>query len=300
MKRYKLLLSAALLVLAAASQALAQTPPAPPNVIVIVREDIKPGKMPAHAEEAMMFVRTQAKANTMLNENMRDYRIAMSPIAGNENEVTYLWAYGSFEEMEKKRKEADRLANGPMKADFDALVDRDLHAAQADVIASLRSDLSYGLGNVDVAQARYMAVTTLRIKPGHEEEYWNGMKKYVYPARDKTALKSGSWAVFGVRAGMPGTSYVIIRPIKSLAEFDAATPRTARDAMSAEDRMEMDKITDRSVTFTITNFHIIDPRLSLVSPAFAARDTTSPAFWNPTLATPAPTTAAAGAKPANK
>ena len=173
---------------------------------MIVREDIKPGKMPAHTEEATNFMRVLTKANTVSPESLRDYRIAMTPLAANENEVMYLWGYNSFEDLENKRKEAERLSSGPMKADFDALVDGDLHAAQFDIIANFRPDLSHGIGRVDPAQARYMVVTTLRIKPGHEDEYWNAVKKTLYPARDKTAMKSASWAVFSVRAGLPAAA----------------------------------------------------------------------------------------------
>ncbi|HEX7174581.1 MAG TPA: hypothetical protein VF240_04785 [Pyrinomonadaceae bacterium] len=297
MKKYPLTLSAACALLLFAAQAVAQTLPPPPNVLVFVREDIKPGKMPAHNEEAANFVRVQTKANTVSPKELRDYRLAMVPIAGNENEVTYVWGYNSFEEMENKRREADRLANGPMKADFDALVDRDLHAAQHDIITTFRPDLSHGLGRVDIAQARYTVMTTLRIKPGHEEEYWNAVKKHVYPARDKTAMKNASWAVFAVRAGMPGSSYIILRPVKSLAEFDAASPATVRGVMSGDEKEEMDKVSDRSILLTNTNYYAFSPRLSLVTPEWAARDTASTPFWNPKPQAADPTTSA-GSRPA--
>ena len=298
MRRTLFPLLAALLLLAAVAPASAQSPP-PPNVLLIVREDIRPGKMPSHTEEAMGFVRVLSKANTVSAASLRDYRLAMTPLAGNENEVMYLWGYQSFEDMENKQKEAQRLAAGPMKADFDALVDRDLHAAQFDIISTFRPELSYGIGRVDVAQARYMAVTTLRIKPGHEEEYWSAVKKHVYPARDKTAMKSASWAVFGVRAGLPGSSYVILRPVRSLAEFDAASPASVRAVMSSDDRAEMDKVTDRAVMMTNTNYYAFSPRMSLVSPDWAARDTASTPFWNPPLGPNGTSTASrrSGARP---
>lgn len=299
MKKLLFILSALCALLSLGAHAAAQTPPGPPNILLVVREDIKPGKMPAHNEEAANFVQVQTKANTMSGADLRDYRLAMTPIAGNENEVVYLWGYNSFEDMEKKRREADRLATGAMKADFDALVDHELHAAQYDVIANFRPDLSHGVGRVDPAQARYMAVTTLRLKPGNEEAYWNAVKKHVYPARDKTAMKSASWAVYSVRAGMPGSSYIILRPIKSLAEFDAANPGSVRAVMSSDEKEEMDKVTDRSVVFTNINFYEFRPRLSLVSPEWAARDTASTPFWNPKPQATEASTTTARSRPAS-
>ncbi|MDQ3753415.1 MAG: NIPSNAP family protein [Acidobacteriota bacterium] len=292
MKTKHTLLAALCLLLAGFTQALAQnTPPSPPRVLVLIREDIKPGKMPAHAQEASAYVQVLSKANARLAENMRDGRIAMTPIAGNENEVAYLWPYDSFEEMEKKRNEMDKLATGAMRAEFDALPDAELHASQRDIIARYRPEYSYNIGAIDIAQARYMVMTTLRIKPGHEDEYWAMVKEKMFPARDKAQIKA-SYAVFSAIAGMPASTFLIFRPARSLADFDAAAPVATRNAMSKDVREDVDKVTDRSVVFSETIFYRFDPRLSHVAPDFVARDTASPAFWNPKPPPPTtPTTA---------
>lgn len=290
MKRLCLLLSA---VLCAAVCAVAQpAPTSPPNVLLIVREDIKPGKMPAHEQEAAAYISVLRKANARLAAELRDGRIAMSPVAGNENEVAYLWAYDSLAAMEQHHMEMDKLTSGVLKADFDALPDRELHAAQRDIVAGYRADLSHGIGNVDVPQARYMVMTTLRLKPGHETEYWDAFKRIIYPARDKAGLK-GSWAVYQVRAGLPAPTFIVFRPVRSLAELDIANPLAMRAAMG-NDADDMDKATDRSVVGSDTVYYRFNPRISLVAPEFAARDTAAPAFWNPTAAPAAPTAARAG------
>lgn len=279
--------------------AAAQAPPpaAPPPLLLITREDIKPGKMAEHTQEALANVRVMAKANAAItNKDWRNYRIGMSPIAGNVNEVTYITAYASFADMENRAKEVSRLSAGPMKADYDGLPDRELHALQMDVIAGFRPDLSYGIGNVDAAQARYMVITTLRLKPGHEDEYWDGVKNYVFAARDKTALKTvASYAVYQVRGGLPASTYLIIRPLKSLAEIDAAPASLVRPAMSEEGRKKMDEISDRTMLLSSTIYYAFDPRISLVSPEFAARDKATTAFWITNPAPAATTTAASAA-----
>lgn len=276
-------LLAACFVLSCVSQLAAQTTtttrPSPPGVLFMVREDIKPGEMSAHEKEAMGFVRVLDKANSQLDPKLHDGRLAMTPITGNENEVIYLWPYSSFEEMESKRRALDKLAEGAMKADFDALADARLHAAQADIIASYREDLSYGIGKVDVAQARYMMITTLQLKPGHEDEYWDMVKRLVYPARDKAGVNA-SYAVFTVRAGAPGYTFIITRALKSLAELDFPL-MGVRDALTAESLAELSKMADRSILSTTTDLYRFNPRLSLVPPSFVARDPASPAFWNP-------------------
>jgi hypothetical protein len=296
MKRIFQAFSALCLLLLTCALAAAQAPPPPPPVLLITREDIKPGKMDAHEEEALANVRVMAKANTMIsNKDEKNYRIGMSPIAGNQNEVTYIVGYGSFANMEATDKAVEKLATGAMKVDYASLPDKELHAVQANLAAVYRPDLSYGIGNTDIAAARYMAMTTLRLKPGHEDEYWESVQKYVNPARDKTPLKTmASYAVYQVTAGALGSTYLIFRPLKSLADLDTASARLVRPAMTEEGKKQADAITDRAVATTTTLYYAFNPRISLVSAEFAARDKASPAFW---ITTPAPamtTTASAG------
>jgi hypothetical protein len=291
MKRLFLTFSALCFLLLTCALAAAQTaaPPSPPPVLLITREDIKPGKMDAHAEEALANVRVMAKTNSMItNKDLRNYRIGMTPFAGNQNEVTYLVAYSSFANMEDRNKEVEKFSTGAMKADYAALPDKELHAAQANVLAVFRPELSYGVGNTDIAQARYVVMTTLRLKPGHEDEYWDAVKRYVNPARDKTPLKtSASYAVYQAVGGMPGPTFITFRPLKSLADLDTASSRLVRPAMSEEDRKKADEITDRTVVGSTTVYYFLNPRLSLVSPEFAARDHAATAFW---ITNPAPAT----------
>ncbi|MCA1631738.1 MAG: hypothetical protein LC785_07875, partial [Acidobacteria bacterium] len=250
----RVFVSSLLLIFAAAAIVRGQSMPPPPNVLLIVREDIKPGEMPAHEQEAMSFVRLQRRANERLPADARAGRIAMSPIAGNENEVMYLSAYDSFADMGKKRDEMDKLSAGAMRADFERLPDARLHAAQRDMIAALRPDLSYNLGKgIDVAQARFMSVQTLRIKPGNEDVYWSARKRILHAAFDK-AGSSVSYAVFQVRGGALGSTYLIFRPIKSLADLDTNLPAMARTQMGA-DRDDWDKVIDKSVVVHDVSFY---------------------------------------------
>jgi hypothetical protein len=263
---------------------LAQTTaPPPPNLVLIVREEIKPGEMPAHQQEAAAFVRVLEKANSRISDpKLRDGRIAMSPVAGNENEVAYLWAYDSFADMEAKAQASEKLATDPasMKADFDKLPDNRLHISQRDTVAALRSDLSYGLGRIDIAEARYMVMTTFRIKPGHEDEYWEMVKKHVFPARDKAGIKA-SYAIYQSVGGVPNGTYFQFRPLRTLAELDERAPIATRNAMSSDTKSEVDKVTDRTMLMSETMIYRINPRISLVAPAMAARDKSPTPFWNP-------------------
>jgi hypothetical protein len=282
----------ALLALACAcAAARAQNSPAPPNVLVVIREEIKPGEMPAHEQEAIHYVRTLREANKRLTDETRDGRIAMTPVAGNENEVMYLWAYDSFADMERRRDAADKLATGAMRADFERLPDARLHASQRDMIAGYRADLSYNVGGgTPMPRAKYVSVQTVRIKPGHEDEYWAARRRIMHAAYDKMAPGAApfGYAVYQVRAGAPLSTYMIFRPLKSLADLDTNVAAAARAQMGG-DRDDMDKVVDRSILFHDIGYYVINPRLSVVDTGFAAAGT--PGFWNPPL--PAPPAAAA-------
>jgi hypothetical protein len=283
MKRIVKFVSTASLLLSCSVAVLAQTAPPPPSIILIVREEIKPGEMPAHQQEAAAFIRVLEKANSRISdEKLRDGRIGMSPIAGNENEVAYLWGYDSLGDMEAKAKASEKLANDPamMKADFDRLPDNRLHISQRDTVAAFRSDLSYGIGRIDIAEARYMVMTTFRIKPGHEDEYWEMDKKHVFPARDKAGIKA-SYAIYQSVAGVPNGTFFQFRPIRSLAELDERAPIATRNAMSGDTKDEVDKVTDRTMLMSETMIYRINPRISLVAPSMAARDKSTMPFWNP-------------------
>lgn len=283
MKRTVQFVSTACLLLALSLVTFAQTAPPPPQLLLIVREEIKPGEMPAHQQEAAAFIRTLTKANARISdEKLRDGRIGMSPVAGNENEVAYLWPYLSFADMEAKVKESERLASDPslMKADFERLPDKRLHVSQRDTLAWFRPDLSYGLGRIDIAEARYMVMTTYRLKPGHEDEYWEMVKKHVFPARDKAGIKA-SYAIYQSIGGVPNGTYFQFRPLRSLAELDERAPIATRNAMGGDTKDEVDKMTDRTLLMSETTVYRINPQLSLVAPALAARDKSPTPFWNP-------------------
>src|SRR5258708_9529231 len=86
------------------SQITAQPPRrmGPPPVLLIVREDIKPGKMPAHNIHSASFARIFRQLQTP------SHRIALVPVAGSENEVIYITPLDTFKEMEESGRDTDK------------------------------------------------------------------------------------------------------------------------------------------------------------------------------------------------
>jgi hypothetical protein len=273
-----LFLFALVLLVSICSPAFAQTPEpmAPPPVLLIVREDIKAGKMPAHSKHSAAYAAAFAKLQTT------NHRIALVPVAGNENEVVYVTGAGSFAEIEKIQKDTDKAMStvtGPMKAQLDRLSNEqpDLHTAMRDLLTVYRPELSFNPG-VNIAQMRYFAITTVRVRPGHDAEYADYIRSVVNVARDKAKVDNFHLACFQVISGAPGGTYMFFRPMKSLGEFDQNVGAKVRAAMSDDMKKAADKASADAVITSESATYAFEPSMSYVAKETAAQD---PGFWNP-------------------
>jgi hypothetical protein len=273
-----LLLCLITVLFSAFSQVVAQPAPAmgPPNVLLIVREEIKPGMMGVHNRHSAEF------ANTFSELQTPNHRIAMVPVAGNENEVIYITPLDSFAELETMNRATDsklESATGMMRAKIDRL-DKEgpvLHNAMRDMVAIYRPELSFNPG-VNIAQMRYFSVTTTRVKPGYDAQYADYLQKILNVARQNAKVTNLHVAVFQVISGAQAGTYITFRPMKSLAELDDPIARKVRAGMSDDMRKDADKAVRETVMNGEASIYAFAPRMSYVEKEMAAVD---PAFWNP-------------------
>ena len=206
----------------------------------------------------------------------------MVPVAGNENEVLYITAAQSFAEIETLNRSTDQKmgsANGAMRVKLDAL-DKEapgMHAAMRDMLAVYRPELSFNSG-VNIAQMRYFTITTTRIRPGFDSVYSEYVQKVVNVARNKAKADDLHIAVFQVVSGAPGGTYLIFRPMKSLAELDNPIGMKVRAAMTDDQRKDADKAVREAILSSDVSTYAFAPSMSYVDREFAAMDS---AFWSP-------------------
>jgi hypothetical protein len=273
----KSLLLLVVLTISAFSQVFAQDPAmkAPPPILYIVREDIKPGMMGAHNKHSASY------ANIFRTLDTPNHRIALVPVAGSENEVIYLTGCGSFKELEGILNDTDKKmagVSGNWKAEVDRL-DKEapvLHAAMRDMLTVYRPELSFN-PNVDIRTMRYFSITTTRIRPGHDAQYVEYVQKLVNVARQKAKVDAFHVAGFQVISGAPGGTYMLFRPMKSLAELDENVGMKVRAAMGDDMRKDADKAASDAIMSSETSTYMMAPNMSYVEKDFAAGD---PAFWN--------------------
>ena len=273
--RKSLLLIVSVLLLSALS-AFAQEPPSPPKVLLIVREEIKPGMMATHSRHAADFVGIFGHVQSP------NHRIALVPVAGNENEVMYINGADSFADVERINKATDQKmasVSGTMKAKMDSL-DKEassLHAGMRDMLALYRPELSFNPG-VNIPQMRYFSITTTRVRPGYDAIYQEYIQKLLNAARQKAKVDNLHIALFQIVSGAPGGTYMSFRPMKSLAEMDDPIAMRVRASMTDDQRKDADKAARDSIMTSETNLYAFAPGMSYVDQQFAAAD---PGFWTP-------------------
>ena len=245
-------------------------PNSPPKVLQIYREEVKAGKGPAHVKIEKAFVAASTRAN------WPTHYIAMTAITG-PSEAWFLTGFPSFAAWEKDRNDADN--NKAFSAEIDTLLEKDgeLLTNDRSLVAVLREDLSAG-GPVDIAKMRYFRLLTFRVRPGHESDFQDSVK-IVRSAYEKAKVEL-PWAVYQISGGMPGPTFMIFLPMKSMSEVDAAIARagTIREAEGPENEKALAKMASDGYATVESNIFAFSPAMSYPAKEFMARD---PEFWTP-------------------
>lgn len=277
--RQSLIVAAALLACAAPAPAQDSGPPA---VIAIGREEIPPGRMPAHERNAAGFV-------AVLNRiGAASHRIALVPLSGDDNQVLYLEPYGSFADLGQARRQLDEAvtSNAALRTEMDQLM-RDnvqLHHSQKTTLARYRADLSYRpKPREETARARYFSVTTTRVKPWRGADYVEYLKQ-LNAARTKANIDAHT-AVYQVVSGAPFGTFLTFSSHKSLKEWDEGFARGDQDQKAIEEALggpvvvaSRRQLLSEIVAEGQNTLFAISPAMSRPSAEMAAVD---PEFWTP-------------------
>jgi hypothetical protein len=286
MRKTLCLAGAVSLALSAGGRMLAQEPPPPPKILQVFREEVKPGKGPAHEKVEAGWPAAFAKAN------WPSHYLALVSMTG-PSEAWFVTGYDSLAAWEKDTKASE--GNKALTAQLDALTEKDgeLLSGGNGLILNHREDLSNG-PNVDISKMRYFRIATFRVRPGHDSDF-SGAVKIVKDAYAKAKITL-SWGVFQVTAGMPGPTYLVWIPMRSLEEFDAARKfqSAIMEAEGEEGQKALSKAASDGYNFVTQNLFAINPKMSYPPKEWVAAD---PGFW---AAKPAAAAAKKEAKPAEK
>lgn len=248
--------------------------PAVPKLLRVEREQIKEGREAAHTKSEEAWPRIFRKGNVTST-----YYIGMTAETGPP-EAWFLEPYDSFGGMEKARTEIQRSA--VMKPELEAanVEDGDLRTGSRSLLAIFRADLSYRAPEAisGLAKCRYMGVSVLHIKYGHDADLAQAAKLLI--DGDEKSNSDQPALTYQVISGGSAGTYLIFSPMDSLARMDAGPARTAaaRQAMGEKNRQRFDGLAVEMVQSSESLLFSFEPRMSYVSKEFAAVD---PEFWEP-------------------
>lgn len=255
-KRALRLLLVSCFALSAALQIYAQEKQIPVHkVLRIRREAVKPGRVAAHHRNQVAVPAALRKAGS------NAHFLAMSSLSGSA-EVWYIRNYTSFAGWEKSWNETSR--NDALKADLDQIGDKssEFLSGASEVVAIVREDLSRA--QHDLTRLHYFGVTTVRVVPGHEDDFIRLLKA-------SAADSKSYWQTYQVTAGESGATYLVLVSYKSLAELDASAGVDGGQAAIARAR-------DEGYVKAETQLFKVEPALSYVVPE-GMMEQLDPDFW---------------------
>lgn len=275
----KLLAPLSALVLCVGSVAAVAAADAPigtkrPKVLQILREEVKPGRGPAHQKNEAGWPAALRKANN------KGYYLAMT----GGSEAWFLNPYESFAAVEAQAK-SDQ-ANVPLTGELDRLWAQD--GEMLSNTSSLTAVLNEGLGyraDWDTAKMRYYAVTLVRLQPGYGRDY-EQVRKLVNAAHDKAKVDE-RWSVYEVITGAPDDTYIFFSPLASLAEwdkYDAMHGKEYQDALGDDGQKRVREFNRDAVKSSETRLFEFNTKMSYLPKELTDRD---PEFWTPKPVAPA-------------
>jgi hypothetical protein len=260
--------------------AAAQNPPtaaaAPAPVVVIYREEVRPGRGAAHA------VNEAAWAAAYLKAGAPQKWLGMTTVAG-PTEAWFVSAYGSYDEFQKSDDAIEAHAALKTEGDRFSAVDGDLVNRTSTIVAAYRPALSYQ-PEVRLPDMRYMQVDVVRVKAGYDGDFRAAWRQ-IAEAHTKAQMDE-HWAVYEVDAGAQDLTFYFFYPRKALAEIDKSGPMHAaaayRDAVGETGRTTQREMFQRSLESSQTMLFKLQPSMSVLGKEWTETD---PAFWMPKPAT---------------
>jgi hypothetical protein len=259
-------------VLATASIAVAQDKPgqmhAPPPVLTITREFVKPGKSGTiHERSESAFVKAMTAGKSS------QHYLALNSVSGKPRAL-FLTGYESFGDWEKQNM-AD-MKNATLSAELDraAMADGELLDAYDQSAWVYREDQSLNQTG-DLVGIRYMEFEVFQVKPGHEED-WNAVVKLVKDAFTK--VPNAHWAMYENVYGREQSAFLVITPRKSASEIDRdfANSKQFMDAMGPDGMKKLNDLSAVAIASIETNLFTISPKISYMGEDLAKAD---PEFW---------------------
>ncbi len=273
MKNYSALFLGSSLLFAAIAPAIAQKSdvPPPPNILVVQREMLKPGK------SGSPHMKTEAAfSKAMSDAKIKTAYIGLDSLSG-PTRALFLSGYDSFAEWGKDLDAMRTDAAFGAAMDTAMINDGENLTEFSQSVWAYRKDMSYN-DRIDAGTAHYWEIDIFKIKPGHDAD-WAAIAKLYTDYYAKVAPNS-QWATFQSLYGTDnGGLFAVFVPFKSMPAVDQGWADAAKFGMSlsADDQKKMADLGAAAIESSQVNFFAVNPKLSYPSAEWVKSD---PAFWN--------------------
>jgi hypothetical protein len=254
---------------AARAQATGAKVAPPPKVLVIDIEWLKPGKGgSAHQKTENAFIQANEKAKVPI------HYLALEALSGPPRSL-FFFSYASFAALEKERQQ--EMSDTALSADIDRayVEDGELLSSTARNIFTLRDDLMAEPG-VAIATMRYMQITRVTVRPGHQAD-WEEYLKLLRSNLDKTQ-PGRHIALYQSAFGWEnGGIWLLITPMKSLDEVDQANANSAKFIQNMGDTniKRYRELAGLAIESSQRNLYAFSPDMSYVQDEWVTADP----FW---------------------
>jgi len=247
-------------------------PAAPPRVLLIVYQQIQAGKA---GERQRLEVETSRRFDEL---EVPITWIELEAVTGPPQALFFDPADSLAELDRAGAMLAKTFATYPELAEQQQQIENRL-ASSKTVVAVRRDELGYNANRMDLSKARYLRISIVSLRPGHERDFAEARKILAsLPGSGRSDVIS---AVYEVNSGMPQPTFLLVESLRSLADADAKldTDRHAQQDLAETERRRLEQIAREGYASVESNLYAVHPEMSHVSKEFASGD---PGFWRPT------------------
>jgi hypothetical protein len=228
---------------------------APPNLLLLVRQEIQYGK--GSTRQKLEVATARAADRLSIPYSWLDLQSLTGP-----REVLALNPFDSFDQLEQSIAGWNQIYAA--HADLARLREQqeELVTSEDTVIAIRRDDLGYRVSDIDFAAARFMRVIDVHVLPGHESDFTEGAK-ILSDAYEKTRVNT-PWAVYQVKMGMQSSNFLVLMPMAFLKQNDdlILSEEDMQNAEGEESAKRMEQIVRDAYAGTTNNLYVVSNETS--------------------------------------
>jgi len=244
------------LILAAAQPAAAQTSGAiePPPILKITKLMAKPGQLSG-------LVKIEAeRAQVLRSVNWPRTSIASSSVTGPGQ----IWIFARYASLGDVAKDQELIQSTPSLRDALDRLDRaetEFLESRRDITTTYQKDISYR-PRFDWADARYWEIIWVHLRTGHHEAYIEN-RTMTREEHEKGAYDTHQM-MYAVQSGEPSGTFMVIRPMKTLALLDDLHAHNDGEPVTAEEERRKVQLFAESGMSEEEAYFRVDPNMTYI------------------------------------